>query len=479
MNYQLIYYEDYVVTSVIINLTNKFKYLNKFALIHLNHTNSAMIKFYDEFYISVLICQNILYNYLIKDQPQDIKILINYLKRYKKIYNISYSLYNKYFSYNIINILNNEYITYNDRLFIFNLLNFNYSEYKYLNSYNYFMNSSEYNKIFNFQNLISNNSINDINFLNPKISVIVYSLNPIFLNQTLYSILNQRNISFEIIFIYDNANYNLIKDYLPKSKNIKFIHNNFTKGILTSFIIGTLKAKGDYILFLKLGETLAKNDILNKLYYKMKNSSYEILEFNLLMNNIDSIKENSLILYKCKHIESQYNFSSFKYNKNYDELDQEKELITNKLIRKTFLQKLILKYKLNKIKKNLNIYFDKILIFLFLKEDAALIRYEIFGVIKYNNNMNLLNKNDLIDSKKEKLNESIFYINFLLENTENTLKDKEYSLYEFFNELSIIFNKFNKNNEESKKLYNKFLNCEYISRHNKNKLKFYYMSLIN
>ena len=45
LNYQLIYYEDYVVTSVIISLTNKFKYLNKFALLHLNHTNSAMIKF--------------------------------------------------------------------------------------------------------------------------------------------------------------------------------------------------------------------------------------------------------------------------------------------------------------------------------------------------------------------------------------------------------------------------------------------------
>ena len=84
MNYQLIYYEDYIITSIIIILTNKFKYLNNFALIHLNHNNSAMIKYYDQFYIRVLICQNILYNSFIKDNPRDIKILMNYLKRYKK-----------------------------------------------------------------------------------------------------------------------------------------------------------------------------------------------------------------------------------------------------------------------------------------------------------------------------------------------------------------------------------------------------------
>ena len=43
--------------------------------------------------------------------------------------------------------------------------------------------------------------------------------------------------------------------------------------------------------------------------------------------------------------------------------------------------------------------------------------------------------------------------------------------------MSIIFNKFNKFNLESILIYNKLLNCEYISQYNKNKLKFYYKSL--
>jgi len=118
LNYQLIYYEDYVITSIIVILSKKFKYLNNFALIHLNHNNSAMIKYYDQFYISVLLCQNILYNYYIKDNPKDIKISINYLTRYKKIYKNAYRLYRNYYTYNIINIINNEYLTDNDRKFI-------------------------------------------------------------------------------------------------------------------------------------------------------------------------------------------------------------------------------------------------------------------------------------------------------------------------------------------------------------------------
>ena len=130
-------------------------------------------------------------------------------------------------------------------------------------------------------------------------------------------------------------------------------------------------------------------------------------------------------IYICKHMDSQFNFSSFKYNKNYNGLDQEKELITNKFIRKSFFNKIISKYKLDHIKKNLSIYFNKILLFLFLKENATLIRYDIFGVVKYNKNINLFNKNDLIDSKIQKINESIFYINFLFENSKNTFKDKE------------------------------------------------------
>ena len=184
-------------------------------------------------------------------------------------------------------------------------------------------------------------------------------------------------------------------------------------------------------------------------------------------------------LYRCQHIKSLYNFNSFKYNKNYIGLDQEEELITNKLISSNFIKKIIYRYKLNKYKIKINIYYDKIILSLFLKESAKLIRDEIFGVIKYNNIITLLYKNNIIINNNQKIKESIFYITFLFENTNNSFEQKEYVLHEFFNELSIIYNKFNKVNLESIVLYNKILNCEYISKSNKKKLKVYYKSLLN
>ena len=68
-----------------------------------------------------------------------------------------------------------------------------------------------------------------------------------------------------------------------------------------------MKCKGEYILFLKIGETLSKNDVLYQLYYKIKNSSYVILEFNLLINNNDYINENTFKFYRCQHMESLFN----------------------------------------------------------------------------------------------------------------------------------------------------------------------------
>ena len=479
MNYQLIYYEDYVISSIIVILSKKFKYLNNFALIHLNHNNSAMIKYYDQFYVSVLLCQDILYNYYIKDNPKDIKIAINYLKRYKKIYKRAYRLYRNYYAYNIINILYNEYLTNNDKEFILKELEISHNEFKLWNSYNYFLNYTQYNRIFNFQNLISQNKININKKRNPKISIIVYCLNYIYLKKTINSIQNQQSIDFEIILIYENiTNLDLLKKNLQIYQNIKIIQNKKAKGILSSYLFGVEEAKGEFFLFLKSGETLATEEVLINLYNKIRNSSYDILEFNLLINNNDYIKENSLRLYRCQHIKSQINFDSFKYNKNYNGLDQEEDLITNKLIRTSFFKKIMIKSKLNENKININIYYDKIILSLLLKESPKLIHIEIFGVIIYINIIKLIYINNIINNE-QKIKELIFYINFLFENTNNSLKEKEFVLYEFFNVLSIIFNKFNKINLESNKLYNKFLNCKYISKKNKNKLIFYYKSLIN
>ena len=101
MNYQIIYYEDYIVTSIIVILSKKYKYLNNFALIHLYHNNSAMAKYSDQYYIGILFCGYNLYDYYIKNNPKDIIILINFIKRYKYYYKLSKNIYSKFYYYNI------------------------------------------------------------------------------------------------------------------------------------------------------------------------------------------------------------------------------------------------------------------------------------------------------------------------------------------------------------------------------------------
>lgn len=94
-------------------------------------------------------------------------------------------------------------------------------------------------------------------------------------------------------------------------------------------------------------------------------------------------------------------------------------------------------------------------------------------------NIKNLKINNIMNDKNQKVKDSIFYLNFLFEYSKNTFENKEIILNEFFNLMSIIYNKFNKITKESISLYEKFINCKFISQSNKNKLQFYYNSLIN
>ena len=87
--------------------------------------------------------------------------------------------------------------------------------------------------------------------------------------------------------------------------------------------------------------------------------------------------------------------------------------------------------------------------------------------------------NDFSSENTEHIKETIFYINFLFDNSKNTFENKETILNNFFKVLSIIFNKFTNISKSSLELIHKFIDCKYISESSKNLLKFYYYSLIN
>ena len=203
----------------------------------------------------------------------------------------------------------------------------------------------------------------------------------------------------------------------------------------------------------------------------------DILEFNLLINDKEEFT-NNLRLYKCKHMKYDINITLFKYKNNKDEVGMESELVTNKLVHSSLFKIIISKYKLSEYNNKIFSHFDDIILFLLLKEDVKFEHISDFGIIKYSKVFNKLYLN-LFKNKKQKLSDSIFYINFLFDNSLDTFKAKRLVTNEFYSLLSVIYNKFNRNNKESKKLYLKLLECKYISKVEKKKIIFYYNSLIN
>ena len=157
------------------------------------------------------------------------------------------------------------------------------------------------------------------------ISIIIYCNEIKFLEETLYSLIEQKNFfSFEIIIIYDNIEHLSLSAHF-KYNNIYIINNADKKGIMYSFNKGILASKGKYILNLKSGYTLTKKNILKSLIALIEYENVDILEFNLLINKDDIINENSFDLYKCNHFNSTIDTNEIKYNKNYKEIDQNKE----------------------------------------------------------------------------------------------------------------------------------------------------------
>lgn len=245
---------------------------------------------------------------------------------------------------------------------------------------------------------------------------------------------------------------------------------SFSKGIETS--------KGEYIWLVRPNYILSGKEVLSKLYNIVKkDKSIDILEFNLLIND-EIIDNNILNIYKCHHFKSEFNFDGIKYNMNYSEIDLKEDLLINKLIKSNLFKKIINKFNLTKINRKIFNYYNSIFLFAIESEKNIFKSSDIIGVIQKNEDI-LNNNYYIINNKNQRIQDSIFFINFLFENANNTTKDKEFVLNKFFNIMSIVFNKFNRLSNESLLLYEKFIKCKYISLINKNILKFYYKSLIN
>ena len=490
INYKFIYNEDYISSTIIILLSKNYKFLNLFGIIHLKHENATSFNCYvkGEFHLSNILFPNYLNDYHVKDNPVDVNIILNYINL-NKFYQVKASnLYPEFFEFNMRNLFYNNYLLKNEKKEIFSIFNIKRNQSRLLSSFHYLMDFKEFNSIKEFQNSIinatkknekrvnkiklkktklskiyfqyiyvNNSPIIDINkiiklklkknknksekSIFPHISIIIYCDEIKFLENTLISIIDQTNFfSIEIIIVYDNEDKMCLSDNF-KYNNIIVLNNLKRKGIMHSFTIGVLASKGQYILNLKAGYTLAKANVLQKLYSFTKGKELDVLEFNLLINKDEYIKKNSFNIYKCHHFNSSLNTNIIKYNINYKEIDQEKELLINKLIRAEIYKDIIYEYNLFKFEEIIYNNYDDILIFSLNKKKYNFKHINIIRVIKHINNINSLKLNDFANNNEQKIFDSIFYINFLFDNTANEYKDKKFAYDEYINRLALLNNK--------------------------------------
>ena len=478
INYKIVHLEDFHITFLIVAYVKSFKFINRYYLVHLTNKNSAGNDMQFNQDLSNIFFPNSMIEYHIKKNPKDISMLDNYiyikrnfLKRYEKNFKSLFKLV-------ITKIY--EYLPYEKKIYYRD--NYQLKIYKINNTYEYFTNKKNFNSISAFQNLIQlqTKKIFIPFSLFPKYSIIIYTIKSEFLKITINSIGYQNFSDYELILICDNCNNlseikELIKDYY----NIILIINEVKKGLLSSYCEAILKSKGEYILTIKSGYAFTTNDILyklNKFLYK----TIDIFEFNLIINYKELIDDNSLKIYKCKHFKSEINIDPLIFNQNFKKIDQEKELVINKLINSKIYKKIINENLLLYKDKIIDNYYDEIIFFLFKKNNIIIKNVNIIGLIEYTYIKNSLEQNNIMDKKIQIITDSLFYINFLFDKSQDTKNDKLFALNEFYNILNIIvYNELDKFSEKRILLIYKFLNNSYIPLYNKNLLKTYYNAWID
>ena len=169
-------------------------------------------------------------------------------------------------------------------------------------------------------------------------------------------------------------------------------------------------------------------------------------------------------------------------NKNFELLTTTNEellnILRNIVIKADFFNNIIKYYRIHKIKDKIDLYCNDIFSFLIELIPHKYKYISSINIYKSNSDFEKIKFRSFAQEQTDLIKEAIFYVNFIFDNSENTIEMKEKVLKEFLNLLSIMFNRFTKVSKSSVNLFNKFIYCKYISDSSKNMLKFYFNSLI-
>lgn len=380
-----------------------------------------------------------------------------------KIYIISFLLYNLIFISNILVFFKNR----------------NFTGLKDLDA--------ELVNIQEYINIVFNNTLIDGDKIfpltnNPKISIIITVFNgEAYLKTSILSIRNQDLKNIEIVLVDDcstDKSVKLIKEMMSKDPRIVLYQNKQNRGMLYTKTKGVLLAKGKYVFLLDEDDMIVQREALSILYREAESNNLDLLGFKL----IHSKPKLKIKKYERTYIDNRVIFQPELSEMMFKHISDGKikkigGLLTNYLIKKNILVKVIKQLDQKLLNEKMNFHDDFLLFFLLTRNAYKLKQIDrIFYLVLlgWNNRnkkvkfrMRVKNRN----RKYMRCNNLLSFNEFVLKNTKNTFYDKKVAFFCLdLYLLSYWCRKFKPTHERAIKVSNLFLNNKYIEEEDKRKI---------
>jgi glycosyltransferase involved in cell wall biosynthesis len=313
----------------------------------------------------------------------------------------------------------------------------------------------------------------------PKISVVI----PVYnsektITYCIRSVQNQKMSDIEIILVDDYSNdnsTNLIRKFQKNDKRIKLIRNKKNRGTLYSRSVGVLNSRGKYIMHLD-NDDLFINDILLKSYEEAEISNVEIIEFSGIAIHQNSFANPKHIMVpkfltqkKDGIIIRQPELSQFMYYKFNNTYQIKDAYIWGKIIKTKIYKKALVLISNDIYNHNVCWVEDQILTFGLFRIAKSFKFINIYGIIY------IINYNSVSHTWAKEKVKKVYHDKFILLlcifNLSKNSEDVEIAV----NKAKLIFNGISKNLDKMHKnlfinLYERMLNCSFISNKDKKKL---------
>jgi glycosyltransferase involved in cell wall biosynthesis len=309
----------------------------------------------------------------------------------------------------------------------------------------------------------------------PKISVIipVYNCEKSII-PSIRSIQNQQFLGIEIIIVNDFSKDNssfVIEKLKKKDSRIKIINNNKNMGTLYSRCIGVINAKGKYIFSLDHDDLFFNYDIFKFIYNVANDGNFDIISFKSIY--IDNYRDNISKMYDSPFSHHPNNLILFQPELSNYPINK-KQLYNDIHIWAKCIKKEVYKKAVNLLgKKRYSVFMswaeDTSMIFIIFNIAKSFKFVDKYGVIHLNANIT----SSFTQPKNKKIFGEIYLLDIIFDFSKNNSNKNLAVDYALFLKSHYKYNKFKKDRNYNylNLILQKIINCKFINKLNKLKIK--------